>query len=59
MDVTPHMLRHTFGKMLVDTGESLDRVAALMGHANLNTKARYTIPSVQDLEHAVEKLAWE
>jgi len=57
--VTPHMLRHTFGKMLVDSGESLDRVAVLMGHANLNTTARYTRPSVQDLEHAVEKLAWE
>jgi len=59
IDITPHMLRHTFGKMLVDSGESLDRVAALMGHSNLNTTARYTRPSVQDLEHAVEKLAWE
>lgn len=59
LDVTPHMLRHTFGKMLVDAGESLDRVAALMGHSNLNTTARYTRPSAQDLERAVEKLAWE
>ncbi|WP_034630933.1 tyrosine-type recombinase/integrase [Desulfotruncus alcoholivorax] len=59
LDVTPHMLRHTFGKMLVDAGESLDRVAALMGHSNLNTTARYTRPSAQDLEYAVEKLAWE
>jgi len=59
MDITPHMLRHTFGKMLVDAGESLDRVAALMGHSNLNTTARYTRPSVQDLEKAVEKLAWD
>jgi len=59
VNVTPHMLRHCFGKMLIDAGESLDRVAVLMGHANLNTTARYTRPSVQDLEHAVEKLAWE
>jgi len=50
LEVTPHMLRHTFGKMLIDAGESLDRVAALMGHSNLNTTARYTRPSVQDLE---------
>ncbi len=59
INITPHMLRHTFGKMLVDAGESLDRVAALMGHANLNTTARYTRPSVQDLEQAVAKLAWD
>jgi len=59
LNVTPHILRHTFGKMLVDAGESLDRVAALMGHANLNTTARYTRPSVQDLEKAVDRLAWE
>lgn len=59
VEVTPHRLRHTFGKLLVDAGESLDRVATLMGHSNLNTTARYTKPSVQDLERAVEKLAWE
>ncbi|SHJ64823.1 integrase/recombinase XerC [Desulfofundulus thermosubterraneus DSM 16057] len=59
VEVTPHQLRHTFCKMLVDAGESLDRVAVLAGHANLNTTARYTRPSVKDLERAVEKLAWE
>lgn len=59
VEVTPHMLRHTFGKMLVDAGESLDRVAMLMGHSNLNTTARYTQPSLYDMEKAVEKLAWE
>jgi integrase/recombinase XerC len=57
--VTPHVLRHTFCKMLVDAGESLDRVAVLAGHSNLNTTARYTRPGVQDLEKAVEKLSWE
>lgn len=57
--VTPHALRHTFCKMLVDAGESLDRVAALAGHANLNTTARYTRPSLQDLERAVDRIAWE
>ncbi|MCF8010044.1 MAG: tyrosine-type recombinase/integrase [Clostridiales bacterium] len=59
IDVTPHKLRHTFGKMLIDRGESLDRVAALMGHSNLNTTAKYTKPCIQDLEKAVERLAWE
>ncbi|WP_031516607.1 tyrosine-type recombinase/integrase [Desulfofalx alkaliphila] len=59
VEVTPHMLRHTFGKMLIDAGESLDRVATLMGHSDLNTTAKYTRPSIHDLEKAVEKLAWE
>ncbi|MEW6726851.1 MAG: tyrosine-type recombinase/integrase [Bacillota bacterium] len=59
VEVTPHRLRHTFCKMLVDAGESLDRVALLAGHGNLNTTARYTRPGAEDLERAVEKLAWE
>jgi myo-inositol-1-phosphate synthase len=45
-------------KALVDAGESLDRVAALAGHANLNTTARYTKPTRADLERAVERLEW-
>ncbi|RPF49622.1 integrase/recombinase XerC [Thermodesulfitimonas autotrophica] len=59
VDVTPHKLRHTFCKMLVDAGESLDRVALLAGHASLDTTAVYTKPGRTDLEKAVEKLSWE
>lgn len=59
VEVTPHRLRHTFCKMLVDAGESLDRVAVLAGHGNLNVTARYTKPGKADLEAAVEKIAWE
>jgi len=59
VEVTPHQLRHTFCKMLVDAGESLDRVAMLAGHANLNTTAVYTKPGRADLEAAVEKIAWD
>lgn len=40
--VTPHTLRHTFCKFLTDAGESLDRVAVLAGHSNLNTTAHHT-----------------
>ena len=56
--VTPHALRHTFGKSLVDAGVSLDKVAALMGHSNLNTTKIYTRPSQADLSAAVERVAW-
>ncbi len=54
--VHPHALRHTFGKGLVDAGVSLDRVALLLGHSSLNTTARYTRPTEEDLAAAVERL---
>jgi integrase/recombinase XerC len=41
-DVTPHSLRHTFGKNLVDAGVSLEQVAALLGHESLDTVMIYT-----------------
>jgi len=56
-DVSPHTLRHTFGKLALDEGENLVTVAHLLGHSRLETTAIYTQPSRQDLEEAVEKLA--
>ena len=53
---TPHTLRHTFAKNLIDTGVSIDRVALLLGHRNLTTTARYTRASQADLAREVEKL---
>lgn len=57
--VTPHILRHSFCKNLVDVGISLDKVALLAGHTSLDVTRRYTTPSEQDLQLAVERLAWE
>lgn len=57
--LSPHLLRHTFGKSLVDAGEPLDRVARLMGHSDVNTTAIYTMPSAIDLQRAVDKISWE
>ncbi|ACX53255.1 integrase family protein (plasmid) [Ammonifex degensii KC4] len=59
VEVTPHKLRHTFCKWLIDAGESLDKVALLAGHARLDTTAVYTRPGRTDLERAVEKLSWD
>lgn len=59
LPLSPHLLRHTFGKSLVDAGVSLDRVAALLGHSNVNTTAIYTMPSQVDLQRAVDKISWE
>lgn len=55
-DVTPHTLRHTFGKNLVDAGVSLDRVGLLLGHASLDTTKIYTKPTEADLERDVENI---
>src|SRR5918998_1726091 len=55
-DVTPHTLRHSFGKHALDAGADLVSVAALLGHERLETTAVYTTPSQRDLERVVEKL---
>lgn len=54
-NVTPHTLRHSFAKSLIDAGVSLEKVAALLGHINLNTTRIYTIPGEEDLLDAVER----
>jgi integrase/recombinase XerC len=56
IDVTPHTLRHTFAKSLIDNGVSLEKVATLLGHSNLNTTRIYTTPGMQDLEDAINGL---
>jgi integrase/recombinase XerC len=53
-DVTPHSLRHSFCKNLVNAGVSLEKIAALAGHESLETTRRYCEPSLQDLQQAVE-----
>jgi integrase/recombinase XerC len=54
--LTPHVLRHTFAKNLIDAKVGLEKVAALLGHSNLNTTRIYVAPNQSDLEQAVEKL---
>ena len=55
-DVTPHTLRHSFGKHALDAGADLVSVSALLGHQRLETTAIYTTPSQRDLEKVVAKL---
>lgn len=58
-EVTPHTLRHTFCKNLIDMGVPIDQVAVMAGHSSLDVTKRYTAPSLTDLQEAVEKTAWE
>ena len=55
-DLTPHRLRHSCAKALLDSGATLPEVAKLMGHSRLDTTMRYVLPSEHDLAAAVEKI---
>lgn len=57
--VSPHQLRHTFCKNLVDANVSLDKVALLAGHEKLDTTKIYCKPSLSDLSDAVERIGEE
>jgi site-specific recombinase XerD len=54
--VTPHILRHSFAKHVLDAGEDLATVSRLLGHERLETTAIYTQPNANDLEVAVRRL---
>lgn len=54
--LTPHMLRHSFAKNLIDSGVGLEKVASLLGHSNLNTTRIYVTPNQADLERAVDQI---
>lgn len=58
-NVSPHVLRHTFARSLLDNGVDLVTVQQLMGHKRLDSTARYTKPSKRDLEEAVARLEIE
>ncbi|MHA3124383.1 tyrosine-type recombinase/integrase (plasmid) [Legionella pneumophila] len=54
--VSPHQLRHTFCKNLVNAGVSLEKIASLAGHERLDTTKLYCQPSFADLSEAVERI---
>jgi len=57
--ISPHQLRHTFCKNLVDAGIGLEKVASLAGHERLDTTKIYCQPSFSDLSDAVETISEE
>jgi len=58
-DVSPHALRHSFAKNLVNADVGLEKVAMLLGHESLETTRLYITPSEADLQEATERVTWE
>ncbi|MHB0922662.1 MAG: tyrosine-type recombinase/integrase [Bellilinea sp.] len=55
VDITPHQLRHTFLKRMVENGVPVTDAQTLAGHSRIETTRRYLTPGWDDLTAAVEK----
>jgi integrase/recombinase XerD len=51
-----HQARHTFVTGLVRSGEDISVIQSLSGHASADMVLRYSMPTQEDRESAVEKL---
>jgi site-specific recombinase XerD len=56
LELSAHVLRHTFVTDLVRAGNDLVLVAELAGHRRLETTRRYSLPSEADRQQAVADL---
>jgi len=53
--VTPHMLRHSLARRMLERGAQLPEVQRVLGHSRLSTTGVYLTPSEEDLRSALER----
>jgi site-specific recombinase XerD len=51
--VTPHMLRHSLARRMLERGAQLPEVQRVLGHSRLSTTGAYLTPSEEDLRSAL------
>lgn len=54
--VTPHLLRHSLATHMLEDGNSLEKIQAILGHGDLRTTARYLHLSQRHLQTVVNPL---
>ncbi len=53
---TPHMLRHTFAREMIDKDFNLYKLKEIMGHADIRTTQRYLSISMQGIKKSFEQV---
>jgi site-specific recombinase XerD len=53
LTATPHMLRHSLARRMIERGADLGEVQRVLGHTNIATTGRYLTPSEDDLREAI------
>ena len=51
--VTPHMLRHSLARRMLERGAQLPEVQRVLGHSRLSTTGIYLTPSEEDVRLAI------